>query len=196
MAMRKRQRILLFTAVASVVVATLAGFYFWDAFLLSLVAALLWVKKIFTLGSLLVLLKKLPFLLLAGGKKLLIKTLGGLMLFSARSRFRIVRKLIVNLKLAARFVLRRVRYHWRDMANWERVLVGVGAVPLIFSAVVILLVFAAVPKSMRNLLAKKVKESAAASVIGKAVPKKPRKQVEALHGEVKKKLKDWTTPKG
>ncbi len=196
MAMRRRQRVLVFAAVISVVIASVASVYYWDALLLSVVAALLWVKKAFTLGSLLVMLKKLPFLLLAGGKKLLIKTLGGLMLFSARTRFRPVRKLIVNLKLAARFVLRRVRYHWRDMADWERLLVGIGAVPLVFSALIVLLVFAAIPRSVRNLLAKKVQESTAASVIGKVVPKKPRAKVEALHGEVKKKLKDWTISKG
>ncbi len=197
MALRKhhRQGLLLVVATSSLVVATAAGFYYWDAFLLGVAATLLWVKKLFTLVGLLGLLKKLPFILLGGGKKLLVKTLGGLMLYSARSRFRVVRKLIVLLKLGARFLLRRMRYHWNDMAPWERWLVGIGAVPLILGALAMLLLFAVIPRSLRHLLTKKVGESAGAKVIDKAVPKKPREKLSQLHEQVKKQVGHWAKAK-
>ncbi len=195
MVMRRRQWLLLTVAAASLVVATFAGVYYWDAFLLGAAATLLWIKKLLTLGGLLGLMKKIPLLLLGGGKKLLLKTLGGLMLFSARSRFRVVRLAVVNLKLAARFVLRRVRYHWLDMAPWERVLVGIGAVPLVLGVIAVLLLFAVIPKSLRNLLTKKIGESAGAKVIGKAVTKIPKEKVETLHREVRNRIGDWVRKK-
>ena len=184
-----RQQLLIGFLVVSIIVATLVGFFYWQEAVVALLALWAFTKKLFTVNGLIMVVKKLPLLLLAGSKKLIIQTLGGLLLLSARTRVRFVREAIVRFKLKVRSLLRMIRFHWTDMNPWERVVVYVASVPLTLIAVILLLLFSFVPRTMRSFAVKKVQESTAATVIAKGVPDKAKKVVEQLHGDAKTKLK-------
>uniref|UniRef100_UPI003AF780D7 hypothetical protein n=1 Tax=Thiolapillus sp. TaxID=2017437 RepID=UPI003AF780D7 len=101
---RIKKKLLIVAASASVVVATAAGVYYWDAMLVGIVAVLLWLKKMATLKGLLILLKKLPFLLLLGMKRLVIKVTSRFLLFSAHLRFYRLQRLLRYLRVRAYLV--------------------------------------------------------------------------------------------
>ena len=184
-----RQRILVGFLVFSVVSASLVGYLYWDTALVALFGLLAFSKKFFTVSGLTLLLKKLPFMLLIGSKKLIVKSLGSLLLFSVRTRFRIVRKLIIKLKLIIRRLLRRIRFHWLDMTPWEKMVVYISSIPLLIVALLVFLLFAFVPKTIRNLALKKAQETTAATVINKGVPSKARETVEEINTTAKNAIK-------
>lgn len=128
---RIKKKLLIVAASASVVVATAAGVYYWDAMLVGIVAVLLWLKKMATLKGLLILLKKLPFLLLLGMKRLVIKVTSRFLLFSAHLRFYRVQRLLRYLRVRAYLVKRRLKYHWGDLSGVEQMLATVAALPLV-----------------------------------------------------------------
>ncbi len=189
-----RHKALIAFLTLSVTIAAVAGYLYWESALISLLALLAWSKKLFTLSGIWLLVKKLPFMLIIGGKKLIIKALGSLLLFSVRTRFPLIRTIILRLKLWTRRILQRSRYHWSDMEPWEKVIVYVSFIPLTCAAVLILLLFAFVPRYIRNLLMRKVQESTAASVIDRGFPGKARQAVAEVHSNAKNRIREKLIP--
>jgi len=166
-----RQRILIVVVSLILLGTALSGYIYWDALVVAAVALLMLTKKFFTFGSILMLLKKLPLLIVVGSKKIILKVLGGLLLLSARTRFRWAKWAIVNSKLTARYITRRLRYHWNDMAFWERSILIVASVPIAVTLLAVFLMLAFIPKSIRGLFIRKAQETTAAKMIDKVSPK-------------------------
>jgi len=189
-----RQRILIVVVSLILLGTALSGYIYWDALVVAAVALLMLTKKFFTFGSILMLLKKLPLLIVVGSKKIILKVLGGLLLLSARTRFRWAKWAIVNSKLTARYITRRLRYHWNDMAFWERSILIVASVPIAVTLLAVFLMLAFIPKSIRGLFIRKAQETTAAKMIDKAVPKSARKRVESLHDATKEVIRTSLSP--
>ena len=190
-----RKGFLIAFAIAVIVAALVVGFYYWKPLTVVALAFIVWTKKLFTLSGLLLILKKLPFLIIGGGKKIFIKVMGGLLLYSARIRFRFIRKIIVNLKLAARYFNRKLLFHWEDMALWEKIIVWVASIPLTLVIMVILLMLVGIPAALRSFAIRKAQESTAAGVINKMVPEKTQDKISGLHEKVKTTIKGGTDKK-
>ena len=162
-----KKKLLIMAATASVVIATAAGLYYWDALVVGLLAALLWVKKIFTLKGLLILLKKLPFLLLLGVKRIVIKITSHFLLYTAHLRFRRLQRMLRYLRVRAWLVKRRLKYHWQELSGLEQVLATVAALPLVVILLVLIVVFL-IPRALFGFLGGKLKEHSSAAVLNKA----------------------------
>ncbi len=162
-----KKKLLIMAATASVVIATAAGLYYWDALVVGLLTALLWMKKLLTLNGLLVLLKKLPFLLLLGVKRIVIKITSHFLLYTAHLRFRRLQRLLRCLRVRAWQVKRRLKYHWQELSGLEQVLATVAALPLVVILLVLLLVFV-IPRALFGFLGGKLKEHSSAAVLNKA----------------------------
>ncbi len=162
-----KRKLLIMAATASVVIATAAGLYYWDALVVGLLAALLWVKNFLTLKGLLVLLKKLPFLLLLGVKRIVIKITSHFLLYTAHLRFRRLQRLLRYLRVRAWLVKRRLKYHWQELSGLEQVLATVAALPLVVILLVLLVVFV-IPRALFGFLGGKLKEHSSAAVLNKA----------------------------
>ncbi|WP_041067938.1 hypothetical protein [Thiolapillus brandeum] len=162
-----KKQLLIMAATASVVIATAAGLYYWDAMAVGLLAALLWAKKLLTLKALLVLLKKLPFLLLLGLKRLIIKVTSHFLLFTAHLRFRRLQRMLRYLRVRAWLVKRRLKYHWQELSGAEQVLATVAALPLVVILSVLTVVFV-LPRTLFGFLGSKLKEHSSAAVLKKA----------------------------
>ncbi|WP_456416621.1 hypothetical protein [Thiolapillus sp.] len=162
-----RKKLLIVAATASVVIATAAGAYYWDAVVLGFVAVVLWIKKLATLKGLLLLLKKLPFLLLLGLKRLVIKLTSHFLLYSAHLRFRRLQRLLRYLRVRAYLVKRRLKCHWNDLNGVERILATVAALPLATVLLVLLAVFV-VPRALFSFVGTKIKEHSSAAVLKQA----------------------------
>lgn len=135
-------------------------------------------------------LAKLPFILLAGSKKLIVKIVGSLLLYSARTRFRTVRHFLVALKLMLRKLIRTMKYHWQDMHWWERLLVMINAVLLAPAVAITLVTFALAPRTIRALLVVKLQESAGATMIHRAIPETVKEKAETVKTVAMEKIRD------
>ncbi|WP_457674948.1 hypothetical protein [Thiolapillus sp.] len=162
-----KRKLLVMAATASVVIATAAGLYYWDALVVGLLAALLWVKKLFTLKSLFLLVKKLPLLLLLGLKRIVIKVTSHFLLYTAHLRFRRLQRMLRYLRARAWLVKRRLKYHWQELSGLEQVLATVAALPLVVILLVLIVVFV-VPRALFGFLGGKLKEHSSAAVLNKA----------------------------
>ena len=189
-----RQRLLIILLLCSILIATFVGFLYWQSAAVGLLALWAFSKKLLTVNGLILVAKKLPFLLLAGSKKLIIQTLSSLLLFSARTRFRWIRKLLLRIKLLLRRLLRKVRYHWNDMDLWEKALILISLIPVTSVVLLFFLLFAFVPRYLRLLLWRKAQESTAATVINKGVPVKARERVAEINSLAKNKIKKTLLP--
>jgi len=189
-----RQLLLIIIFCGLIIGTAASGYLYWDAVAIGGLALLVWIKKLFTLQGIILLAKKLPLLLFAGGKKIVVKVLGGLLLFSARTRFRLVKRIIVEVKLIARYLSRKLRYHWADMDLWEKALVAVTAIPATLALASIFLMLAFIPQSIRGLFIRKAQESTAASVIDQVLPKEAKKRADAIHSATKEVIRDKLSP--
>ncbi|WP_456404792.1 hypothetical protein [Thiolapillus sp.] len=185
----KKKKLLIMAASASVVIATAAGVYYWDAILVGVVAALLWLKKMATLKGLLILLKKLPFLLLLGLKRLVIKITSRFLLFSAHLRFHRLQRMLRYLRVRAYLVKRRLKYHWGDLSGMEQVLATIAALPLVIVLSVLLLVFV-VPKAVFSFLGGKIKEHSSAAVLKQAAQLGVKERLELADQKIKEKIRE------
>ncbi len=184
-----KQKLLIVAATASVVIATAAGVYYWDAMLVGLLAALLWLKKMATLKGLLVLLKKLPFLLLLGLKRLVIKVTSRFLMFSAHLRFQRLQRLLRYLRVRAYLVKRRLKYHWGDLSGLEQVLATVAALPLVIVLTVLLVVFV-LPRALFTFLGNKVKEHSSAAVLKQAAQLGVKEKLAQADRKIKEKIRE------
>lgn len=184
-----KKKLLIVAATASVVVATAAGVYYWDAIMLGIVAAILWLKKMATLNGLLILLKKLPFLLLLGLKRLVIKVTSRFLLFSAHLRFHRLQRLLRYLRVRATLVKRRLKYHWGDLSGVEQILATVAALPLVIVLSVLLVVFV-VPRVVFSFLGNKVKEHSSAAVLKQAAQLGVKEKLELADKKIKEKIQE------
>lgn len=184
-----KQKLLIVAATASVIIATAAGVYYWDAMLMGLLAALLWLKKIATLKGLLILLKKLPFLLLLGLKRLVIKVTSRFLMFSAHLRFQRLQRLLRYLRVRAYLVKRRLKYHWGDLSGLEQVLATVAALPLVVVLTVLLVVFV-LPRSIFAFLGNKVKEHYSAVVLKRAAQLGVKEKLALADRKIKQKIRE------
>jgi len=178
-----RKRLLIGLALLSMLAAAAAGYYFWDVLVVAVLVALAWAKKLATLNGLLLLLKKAPLFLLGGIKKIALKVLGGLLVLSARARIRPVRKLLVLLKLRVRRMLRRLRFHWATLSPLEKAATLVALVPLTLLVLGALLYLLLIPRPLKLLAARKLRESTCATMIDKVVPANTRALAQELHGK-------------
>ncbi|WP_457668784.1 hypothetical protein [Thiolapillus sp.] len=184
-----KKKLLIVAASASVVIATAAGVYYWDAMLVGLVAVLLWLKKMATLKGLLILLKKLPFLLLLGMKRLVIKVTSRFLLFSAHLRFYRLQRLLRYLRVRAYLVKRRLKYHWTDLSGMEQVLATVAALPLVIVLLVLLVIFV-LPKAVFSFLGNKVKEHSSAAVLKQAAQFGVKEKLQLADRKIKEKIRE------
>ncbi|WP_456380007.1 hypothetical protein [Thiolapillus sp.] len=184
-----KEKLLIVAATASVVIATAAGVYYWDAVVLGLLAAMLWVKKMATLKGLLALLKNLPLLLLLGLKRLLIKVTSRFLLFSAHLRFRRLQRLLRYLRVRAYLVKRRLQYHWNDLGGVERFLAIVAALPLA-TVLLALLVVLVVPRALFSFAGTKIKEHSGAAVLKQAVQLGVKEKLERADQKIKETIRD------
>ncbi|WP_456413474.1 hypothetical protein [Thiolapillus sp.] len=176
-------------ATASVVIATAAGAYYWDAVVLGFVAAVLWIKKLATLKGLLLLLKKLPFLLLLGLKRLVIKLTSHFLLYSAHLRFRRLQRLLRYLRVRAYLVKRRLKYHWNDLNGVERILATVAALPLATVLLVLLAVFV-VPRALFSFVGTKIKEHSSAAVLKQAAQLGVKEKLALADQKIKETIRE------
>jgi len=183
------RKLLIVAATASVVVATAAGIYYWDAMIVGLLAMLLWLKKMATLKGLLILLKKLPFLLLLGLKRLVIKVTSRFLMFSAHLRFQRLQRLLRYLRVRAYLVKRRLKYHWSDLSGAEQILATVAALPLVVVLLVLLVVFV-LPKAVFSFLGNKLKEHSSAAVLKQAAQLGVREKLEVADRKIKEKIRE------
>ncbi|WP_294041066.1 hypothetical protein [Thiolapillus sp.] len=186
---RIKKKLLIVAASASVVVATAAGVYYWDAMLVGIVAVLLWLKKMATLKGLLILLKKLPFLLLLGMKRLVIKVTSRFLLFSAHLRFYRVQRLLRYLRVRAYLVKRRLKYHWGDLSGVEQMLATVAALPLVIVLSVLLVIFV-LPKAVFSFLGNKIKEHSSAAVLKQAAQFGVKEKLQLADRKIKEKIRE------
>ncbi len=190
-----KKKLLIVAATASVVIATAAGAYYWDAVVMGFVAAVLWVKKMATLKGLLLLLKKLPFLLLLGLKRLVIKVTSHFLLFSAHLRFRRLQRLLRYLRVRAYLVKRRLKYHWNDLNGVERILATVAALPLATVLLVLLVVFV-VPRALFSFVGAKIKEHSSAAVLKQAAQLGVKEKLELADQKIKETIREKILRKG
>ncbi|GEM_PF-6033283 len=183
-----RKKLLIMAATASVVIATAAGLYYWDALAVGLLAALLWAKKLFTLKSLFVLLKKLPFLLLLGLKRLIIKITSHFLLFTAHLRFRRLQRLLRYLRARAWLVKRRLKYRWQDLSGLEQLLATVAALPLVVILSLLIVVYV-LPRAVLGFLGGKIKEHSSAAVLDKAARLGVREKLEKAEKKLKEQIR-------
>lgn len=186
-----RVYLILILAVLAVLAASIAGYYYWDAVILALLVALAWLKKWVTLGALWTALKKAPYILVLGSKKLIVKILGGFLLFAAHSRFRIVRRFIVGLKFRSRTIVRRVKFHWGELSLLERTATIVAAIPVtvLIGITLTLLALMYIPKVLISFLSLKLKEESSAKVLKRAIPGKIRDRVSAIGERARKYIR-------
>ncbi len=184
-----KKKLLIVAATASVVIATVAGVYYWDAMLVGIVAILLWLKKMATLKGLLILLKKLPFLLLLGLKRLVIKVTSRFLLFSAHLRFHRLQRLLRYLRVRAYLVKRRLKYHWSDLSGVEQVLATVAALPLATVLSVLLVIFV-LPRAVFSFLGNKVKEHSSAAVLKQAAQLGVKEKLAQADRKIKEKIRE------
>ena len=180
-----RKTLLIGLALLSVAVATALGYYFWDALVVGMLAIIAGAKKLGTVKGLTLLLKKAPWLLLGGLKKLTLKILGGLLLLSARERFRPVRKLLILIKLRARKMLRRLRFHWSSLSLLEKGATLVALVPLSLLVLATLIYMVVMPKPLKLLTARKLREASGATVISRGLPRRARLRAAELYSKAK-----------
>jgi len=184
-----KKKLLIVAATASVVIATAAGAYYWDAVVLGFVAVVLWIKKMATLKGLLLLLKKLPFLLLLGLKRLVIKVTSHFLLFSAHLRFRRLQRLLRYLRVRAYLVKRRLKYHWNDLNGVERILATVAALPLATVLLVLLAVFV-VPRALFSFVGAKIKEHSSAAVLKQAAQLGVKEKLALADQKIKETIRE------
>ena len=189
-----RSKIILILALLSAVGATWAGYYYWDVFVLLVIAFFVWAKKLFTIVGLISLLKKAPLFLLVGGKKMALKLLGGWVLFSFRARFRPVRLIIVRIKLSSRYFIRQIRTHWATMSLWERLTLVMSVTPFLLLIVFLVLFFALIPQAIKGFALKKAQETTAAKVIENVVPEQLKAKAINIEKQVKNKIKQNILP--
>jgi hypothetical protein len=186
-----KKKLLIMAATASVVIATAAGLYYWDAIVVGLLAALLWAKKLLTLKGLLVLLKKLPFLLLLGVKRLIIKITSHFLLFTAHLRFSRLQRVLRYLRARAWLVKRRLKYHWQELSGLEQVLATVAALPLVVLLSVLIVIYV-LPRAVFGFIGGKLKEHSSAAVLNRAarlgVKDKLEKAEKTLKEQIRRKL--------
>lgn len=183
-----KKQLLIMAATASVVIATAAGLYYWDAMAVGLLAALLWAKKFLTLKALLVLLKKLPFLLLLGLKRLVIKVTSHFLLFTAHLRFRRLQRILRYLRVRAWLVKRRLKYHWQELSGVEQVLATVAALPLVVVLSVLTVAFV-LPRALMGFLGGKLKEHSSAAVLKKAAQLGVRDKLVVVEQKIKEGIR-------
>ena len=189
-----KSNFILFMALLSTAGAAWAGYYYWDAFVLLIIAFFVWAKKLFTIVGLISLLKKAPLFLLAGSKKMILKLLGGWVLFSFRARFRPVRLIIVRVKLYSRYFIRLIRLHWSTMSLWERLILAISVTPLLLLIIFLVLFFALIPQAIKGFALKKAQETTAANVIEKVVPEQVKAKALDIEKQVKNKIKQNILP--
>jgi hypothetical protein len=180
-----RKALLIALALLSVAIATALGYYFWDALLAGMLGIAAGAKKLGTIRGLTLLLKKTPWMLLGGLKKLTLKILGGLLLLSARQRFRPVRKLLILIKVRARKMLRRLRFHWSDLSLLEKGATLVALLPLSLLVLAALIYMLVMPKPLKLLAARKLRDTSGATVITRILPRGARLRAAELHGLAK-----------
>ncbi len=183
-----KKTLLIVIATASVVIATAAGVYFWDAIVLGLMAALLWVKKILTIKGLLVIFKKLPLLLLLGVKRLAIRVTSHFLMFTAHARFHQLQNLLDYLRRRAQTVKTRLKYHWNELTALEQVLATVAAMPLVLILIILMLVFV-VPKAMYAFMGGKIKEHSGAAVLRKVADLGIKERLNTAEKKIKEKIR-------
>jgi len=183
-----KRKLLVMAATASVVIATAAGLYYWDVLVVGLLAALLWVKKLFTLKGLLVLLKKLPFLLLLGVKRIVIKITSHFLLYTAHLRFRRLQRMLRYLRVRAWLVKRRLKYHWQELSGLEQVLATVAALPLVVILLALIVVFL-IPRALFGFLGGKLKEHSSAAVLNKAAELGVKEKLVVAEKKIKEEIR-------
>ncbi len=179
---------LIVAASASVVIATAAGVYYWDAMLAGGVVVLLWLKKMATLKGLFLLLKKLPFLLLLGLKRLVIKVTSHFLMFSAHLHFHQLQRFLRYLRVRAYLVKRRLKYHWSDLSGMEQLLATVAALPLVVVLSVLILVFL-IPKALFSFFGAKIKEHTGAAVLKQAAQLGVKEKLAVADKKIKNKIR-------
>jgi hypothetical protein len=179
---------LIVAATASVVIATVAGVYYWDVMLAGVLVVLLWLKKMATLKGLLILLKKLPFLLLLGLKRLVIKVTSHFLMFSAHLHFRQLQRFLRYLRVRAYLVKRRLKYHWGDLSGMEQLLATVAALPLVVLLSVLIVVFL-IPRALFSFLGGKVKEHSSAAVLKQAAQFGVKEKLQLADQKIKEKIR-------
>ncbi len=188
-----KRNLLIFTAVLSLAAAAYAGYLYWDALLVGMLAVALWTKKLLTLKGLWLLAKKLPLVLLLGLKRLVIKVTSHFLLFTAHLRFHFVRRAMRQMRARAWLVKRRLKYHWQELSGTEQVLSVVAALPLVLLLLLIMVVFV-LPKAMISLLLNKTKEHTGAVVLKKTaqlgVKDKLIHAEERIKEKIRQKLKE------
>ena len=187
-----RVYIILMLAVLAVLAASVAGYYYWDVIILALLVALAWIKKWITISALWTALKKAPYILVLGSKKLILKILGGFLLFAAHSRFRSVRRFIVGLKYRSRTIVRRVKFHWGELSLLERTATVIAAIPLavLIGITLTLLALMYIPKVIISFLSLKLKEESSANVLKKVIPGKIRHRASAIGEQARKFIRE------
>ncbi len=190
-----KRKLLIMAATASVVIATAAGLYYWDALVVGLLAVLLWVKKFLTLKGLLVLLKKLPFLLLLGVKRIVIRITSHFLLYTAHLRFRRLQRMLRYLRVRAWLVKRRLKYHWQELSGLEQMLATVAALPLVVILLVLIVVFV-IPRALFGFLSGKLKEHSSAAVLNKAAELGVKDKLVVAEKKIKEQIRRRLLRKG
>jgi len=179
---------LIVAAVVSLLVTAVAGYFYWDAVVLGLLAVLVWVKKLGTLKGLLLVAKKLPLLLLLGLKRIVIRITSRFLLFTAHLRFRPLRRWMGHLRSRARQVKRLLKYHWNELEPHEQLLVTVAALPLTL-VLLGLILFLFLPKAMVSFVIVKLKEHSSAAVLHRAVELGAREKLREAEAATKNRIR-------
>lgn len=189
----KNQRIILFVAAGiSMIVATAAGYYLWDAIVVGLLAILAWSKQLLTVKGLLLLLKKFGILLILGSKKLLFTIIGKFMMVAAHAKLPWARKLIVRLKWWARGTKRSLRSRWGSMNALDKTLAITGSIPLVLSILLVTLVYL-LPKSIVSYLISRVQMSSGATILNKSLPSSAQEKLQRTHQKATKLIRTTLT---
>ena len=183
-----KKKLLIIAATASLVIAAAAGLYYWDVMVVGLLAALLWAKKLLTLKGLLILLKKLPFLLLLGLKRLIIKITSHFLFFTAHLRFRRLQRLLRYLRARAWLVKRRLNTHWQELSGMEQLLATVAALPLVVILSVLIVIYM-LPRAVFGFLGGKLKEHSSAAVLKKAAQLGVKDKLVAAEKKIKEGIR-------
>jgi len=183
-----KKKLLVVAATASLVIITAVGIYYWDTIVIGFLAALLWVKKLATFKGLLFLLKKLPFLLLLGLKRLAIKVTSHFLMFTAHLRFHQLQRLLRYLRARARMVSMKLKYHWDELSGLERVLATVATLPLVLVLATLMLIFV-IPKTLLAFLGVKIKEHSGAAVLKQVADLGVKEKLDAAEIKIKEKIR-------
>lgn len=181
--MRPRTRLILLTTLACASVAAIVWVWIakhevlWPA----LVGTVPLLKKFLTWKALVVGLKKLPWFLVAGLKKYVLKIVGSLTTLHVGMRFPWVNRQIVTVKQHATKLLERVRTHWQTCSLFEKILIVLFSTALAILALVLIFL----SKSLQLLTLRKGSESTAEQLIKRSVPR-----------VVDKKIKTFTNREG